>query len=126
MEKQTVKKIITLSFLGAGILSYIVVDVLFKTMAGAFGSVQRYYSIDWFSHGLPIVAALITFVILQFNSKIVTWAEEIVLEVSKVVWPNAKETTQMTIYCLIFCGVSCALLMAIDFIAKTVVQFIIQ
>ncbi len=126
MEKQTTRKIITLSFVCAAIIAYIVVNVIFRAMAGAFGPVARYYSIDWLNNGLPVAAAFITFVSLQFNKKIVAWAEDVVIEVSKVVWPTGRDTFTMTAVVCFFCGISAVLLMTIDFVAKNLVQFIIQ
>ena len=126
MEKQNTKKIITLSFLGAAILSYLVVSVIFRALAGSFGPVARLYDQDWASNGFPVVASLLVFSYLQFNAKIVAWAEDVVIEVSKVVWPSGRDTFALTVVVTIFCLVSAVLLMGIDFIAKNLVQFIIQ
>jgi len=126
MEKQTIKKVTTMSFLGSGILAYVVVNVLFKTLAGAFGPVQKIYSIDWANHGLPILAAVLAFGFLQFNSKTVGWAEDVIMEVSKVVWPSQRDTVAMTIVVCIFVCVASLLLLVIDFLAHNLVQIILQ
>jgi preprotein translocase subunit SecE len=126
MEKQATKKIITISFLAAALLTYVVVNVLFKSFAGAFGVVQRVYSIDLVSHGLPVLLAAVVFGVLQFNSRVVEWAEDVVLEVSKVVWPSQKDTVAMTMVVCIFVTIASLLLILIDFIAHHLVQLIIQ
>lgn len=125
MDKQLMRKISTLSFLGAAFLAYVVVNVLFKALAGAFGVMQRFYSIDVLNHGLPITAAIAVFATLQFNPKILAWAEEVILEVSKVVWPSRKDTLAMTIVVCVFVGIACFLLMAIDFVARHFIQMIV-
>jgi len=126
MEKNAIKKVTSLGFLGAGALTYITVNVLFRSLAGAFGPVQRLYSIDWVNHGLPIVMAVAVFLLLQLNEKTVIWAEEVILEVSKVVWPSRRDTTAMTIVVCIFVGIASILLLVIDFMAQNLVKMIIQ
>ncbi len=126
MDKQSSRKIMTLSFLGAAGVLYLVVNVLFKTLAGAFGPVQRLYSNVVFSNGIPVVAAVLLFAILQFNPKILNWAEEVIIEVSKVVWPSRKDTVVMTVVVCVFVGIASVLLVIIDFMAKNLIQFIIR
>lgn len=126
MEKQTIKKITTLSFLCAAALAYVVVNVLFKSLAGAFSVVQKFYGMDVFSHGLPIVVAVALFFTLQFNSKLLTWAEDVVVEISKIVWPSHRDTSAMTMVVCVFVGIACAALLVIDFVAQHFVEFIIR
>lgn len=126
MEKQTIRKVGTFSFLAAAVVAYVVVNVLFKSLAGAFGIVQKWYSIDVINHGLPILTAATVFFVLQFNTKIFNWAEEVILEVSKVVWPSRRDTFAMTIVVCVFVGIACFLLMIIDFVARHLIQMIIN
>ncbi len=126
MDKQDSKKIITLSFLAAAALTFVVVNVLFKAFADAFGVVQKLYSNAVASHGLPIVLAVVVFAVLQFNPKIITWAEDVIMEVSKVVWPSRKDTIAMTLVVCVFVLVSSVLLIGIDLVARQLVQFIIH
>ena len=126
MEKQTVKKVTTMSFLGAALIAYVTVNTLFKTLAGAFGAVQGWYSVQYLNHGVPIGVALILFFVLQFNPGILGWAEEVVLEISKVVWPSRKDTVAMSIVVCIFVTVACVLLVLIDSVARELVHLIIQ
>jgi preprotein translocase subunit SecE len=126
MDKQLMKKLTSVSFIGAALLTYAVVNMLFKSMAGAFGPVQRLYSIDWLNHGLPILAAASVFLIMQLNPKILTWAEEVLLEVSKIVWPSRRDTFAMTIVVCVFVGIACFLLLVIDFVSRNVIQMIIN
>jgi preprotein translocase subunit SecE len=126
MDKQIVKKVATFSFLAASILTYIVVNTLFQSLGGAFGVVQRLYSIPWLSHGLPMVSAILVFGVLQFNAKVLLWAEEVIAEVSKVVWPSRKDTTAMTVVVCVFVGIASVLLIVIDYVAREFVQMIMS
>lgn len=125
MDKQLVKKITTLSFLSAAAISYTVVNVLFKSLAGAFGIFQRLYSVDMYNHGAPIVAALAIFSLLQFNPRVVEWAENVIMEVSKVVWPSRKDTVAMTVVVCVFVGIASLLLVMIDYVSHNLIQLIL-
>lgn len=126
MEKQLVKKMTTLGFLTAGFLSYLTINILFRSAAGVLPLAQRMYSIDMVGHGVPIAFGLLVFLLLQFNPKTLLWAEEVVLEVSKVVWPSQKDTVGMTIVVCVFVAIASALLVVIDFVAQGAVQFILS
>ena len=126
IEKQTIKKLTTLSFLCAGVLSYMAVNTVFKSLAGAFGIVQRWYSIELLNHGVPVVAAVAVFSILQFSPRILIWAEEVLLEASKVVWPSKNDTMAMTVVVCVFVGIASALLVVIDYLSREFVRMIIH
>lgn len=126
MERENVKKLVTVSYLGSAILAYVVVNVLFKSLAGAFGFVQKWYGVEWVNHGLPILAAVTTFFVLQFNSKILNWTEEVILEVSKVVWPSRKDTVAMTVVVCVFVGIASGILFVIDIVSRNLVELIIR
>jgi preprotein translocase subunit SecE len=87
MEK-TNSKIITLSFAIGAFLIGLVVSLLIKAFAGAFAVVARAADSDLFRHGLPLVIGFGFFAYLQFNAKIGAWADEVAVEVRKVVWPS--------------------------------------
>ncbi len=87
---------------------FVVVNVLFETFASAFGAVAQLHGQEMFRHGLPVGSGILTFAILNFHPKIVAWADEVVTEVRKVVWPSQKDTTAMTIVVcvmVIFAGI---------------------
>jgi len=125
MDKQLVKKISTMSFLASGVITWMVVSILFRALAGAFGSVQKLYGMDVFSHGLPLAAGVVVFALLQFNSKVIEWFETVVLEVSKVVWPSRKDTTGMTIVTVVMVLIASLVLFVFDNIARLVIGVIL-
>lgn len=126
MDKQTVKKITTFSFLCAAVVAYITVNILFKSFAGAFGVIQKFYSMDVISHGLPLAVAVVLFFVLQFNSKLLAWAEEVVSEISKIVWPSQKDTMAMTMVVCVFVFMASVVLIGIDFVSRELVGLIIK
>jgi preprotein translocase SecE subunit len=125
MDKQLVKKITTLSFLVAGVLVWVAVGVVFRALAGAFGAVQRLYGMDVVSHGLPLFAGVVTFFVLQFNPRILEWAETVIQEVAKVVWPSRKDTVGMTIVTVVMVLIASGVLFVFDNIARLVIGVVL-
>lgn len=120
------KKIITLSFVLSGFLAAFVVNVLLESASAASGVLARYLNMDAIKHGLPIVTGLAVFFGLQFNAKVVTWAEEVVSEIDKVVWPSYKATSAMTVVVsvmLLFAGLALGLM---DLMSNYVVKWLVQ
>lgn len=111
------QKIITLSFIIAGVLAALITRVLLNAVAST-GFLIQFYSLDAFQHGIPVGVGILTFIFLQFNKKIVTWAKEVVLEISHIVWPSRKDTAMMTLVCCIMLLIAAILLGAFDFLAS--------
>ena len=80
---------------------------------------------DTVRHGLPVVVGLLVFLVLQFNPKVKNWADEVVTEIRKVVWPSRKDTTAMTIVVLVMVAISSALISAFDVTAGALMKMII-
>lgn len=125
MEKDSSHKIITVSFVLAGFIAAIVVEVLFNAMAGTLGAAAALRSQEALRHGLPIGVGLLTFALLQFNSGVRAWADEVVLEVSKVVWPARKDTMGMTVVVCIMLIVAGVVLGLLDLVSGRVINTII-
>ena len=125
MEKDN-RKIITVSFVIAGFLAAVTTTVLLETAAASFGLIAKLYTQDIVRHGVPIAVALVTFAALQFNKKTLVWADEVVLEIRKVVWPSRRDTTAMTLTVCIMLTISCVILFVFDYISTEAVRMIIQ
>ena len=81
-----------------GILVWLVTRVLVTTVAGmASGKIAQALNTDAAMHIIPVVVGVGLFAFLQVNAKIVAWADEVVAELLKIVWPSRKDTTAMTI-----------------------------
>lgn len=116
------KKFITVSFVAAGIIVGIVVSSLLAAFSTFSGALASAYANDTLRHGIPVAFGIITFLILQFNKKTVTYADEVVSELKKVVWPNRKDTTAMTIVVCIMVVISGLVLGFFDTISNYVVN----
>ena len=126
MNKELNKKIATVSFIIVAALTLIVTRVLLQTAAASFGAVQKLWGQDLFQHGLPVAIAVITFAMLQFNPKVITWADEVVTELLKVVWPSRQNTTAMTIVCCVMLLISATLVFAFDYLARNATQMLYE
>jgi preprotein translocase subunit SecE len=113
MEK-TNSKILTLSFAIAGALVGLTVHLLIKAFSGAFGVVARAADSDIVRHGLPVASGILLFLALQFNPRVLSWGEEVVTEIRKVVWPTRKDTTAMTIACVVMVLISSVIVSCFD------------
>ena len=82
----------------AGILVGLVVSVLMDTLAAVgTGSFGRIVAQDALRLGLPIAIGIATVIALNVNKNVVAWGDEVVTEISRVVWPSRKDTVGMTI-----------------------------
>src|SRR5687768_11674186 len=100
MDK-TNSKILTLSFAVAAALIGFTLQLLIRIFAGAFGAVARLTDSDLVRHGLPVIVGFGLFFLFQFHPKVRIWAEEVVVEIRKVVFPSRKDVTFMTISAII-------------------------
>ena len=123
MDK-TNSKILTLSFAAAGATVGITISLLIRAFSGAFGVVARLTDADIVRHGLPVAIGFLVFALLQFNPKVLSWGEEVVVEVRKVVWPSRKDTTAMTIVVLIMVVISSVIITGFDGISAQVMKWV--
>lgn len=126
MENDNNSKTITVAFLCAGFLAAVVLEIVESALAANIGMIARWRAIPFVQHGLPVVVGAVTFLLLQFNKRTVTWADEVVSEVRKVVWPSQKDTTAMTIVCCIMLVAAGAWFGLFDYISGTLVKTIVK
>lgn len=119
-------KILTLSFAIAAIILAFTLQILITSFAGAFGVVARMADSDFVRHILPALIGVVVFLVLQFNSKILTWGDEVVMEIRRVVWPSRKDTTAMTIVTIIMVIISGILIASFDFISGYILNFVMR
>lgn len=110
----TNSKIVTLSFLTFSALIGFTIATLLKVFSGAFGIVAKAMEMDIVRHGLPVGIALGLFLYLQFNKNILAWADEVIAEVKKIVWPPIKDTRGMTIIVVIMVLISSVIVSVFD------------
>lgn len=125
MDK-TNQKILTLSFVTVSVLVAVSISLLLKTFAGTFGIVARLHDIEVIKHGLPVIVGLVLFGSLQFNKKVLVWAEDVALEIRKVVWPSRKDTTAMTIVVVVMVLISAVIITTFDFVSGYLVNYLVR
>lgn len=125
MDK-TNSKILLVSFAAAAGLLSLTLSLLLKAFAGAFGVVARFTDSDIVSHGLPALVGIGLFFTLQFHPKVRVWADDVVTEIRKVVWPSSKDTTAMTIAVVVMVLISAVIITSFDFIAGYLITKLMQ
>ncbi|MCB9025177.1 MAG: preprotein translocase subunit SecE [Bdellovibrionaceae bacterium] len=126
MEENRNQKIITLSFVALAFLTAIVMRVLLESAAATWGVVAKYYAHDWMKHGLPALLGIAVFIGLQFNTKVQVWADEVVTELLKVVWPTKRDTMAMTVVVCVMLIISSFILGLFDFLSRNLVKIILN
>ncbi len=127
MQQSSTNKTITVSFMLAGILVGIFLRVVIDTISAlATGPVGRFFSQDIVKHGLPLVVGFAVFVFLQANKGIHAWADEVVTEISRVVWPSRKDTTAMTIVVCVMVLISGVLFGILDAVSGAVISWMLH
>jgi preprotein translocase subunit SecE len=127
VQQSNTNKTITVSFMLAGILAGIFIAVVCETIAAiATGPVGRFFAQDLVRHGLPVVVGFAVFVFLQANKGIHSWADEVVTEISRVVWPSRKDTTAMTVVVCVMVLLSGVLFGVLDAVSGAVVSWLLH
>ena len=125
MEK-TVNKIMMVSFVCCAFMLGYTVQVLNTLLSSSWGTYARLTDSEFITYGAPVIVGVVFFFYLSLSKKVRTWAQEVIVEVSKVVWPSQKDTTAMTIFVCIFMLLSGVLLGLFDFFSSKVIRFIIE
>ncbi|MNK11975.1 preprotein translocase subunit SecE [compost metagenome] len=125
MEK-TNSKVLTLSYAIAAGLVGLTSHLLLKAFAGAFGVVARFADTDLVRHGLPIALGFLVFALLQFNPRVGAWAEEVVVEVRKIVFPSRKDVTAMTIVCIVMVLISSVIISSFDMLSGFFINYLMK
>lgn len=125
MEK-TINKIMMVSFVCAAFLVGYTVQVLNTLLGSSWGAYARLTDSEIVSNLLPIAAGLIFFIYLVSSKKVRQWSQEVIVEISKVVWPSKKETTALTVFVCIFMIFTGILLGIFDYFSSQVIQAIIE
>lgn len=112
--ENTNSKFVTLTFLAFSALVGFTLSALIKALSGAFAVMAKLSNYDMFKHGLPVAVAFGLFIYLQFNKGVLAWAEEVIVEIKKVVWPSIKDTRAMTIVVIIMVFISSIIISVFD------------
>ena len=122
----TNSKVVTLSFLSFSVLIGFTIATLLKVFSGAFGPVARAMEFDLFRHGVPVATAMGLFIYLQFNRNVLTWADQVIAEIKKIVWPPAKDTKGMTIIVVVMVFISSLIISFFDMVSGFILNQLIK
>ena len=111
---KTNSKLITFLFIAASLLVGFTMYELIVALSGAFSIFAKLSSFDLFKHGFPFVVALGLFIYLQFNQKVLKWADEVIVEIKKVVWAPFKDVRAMTMIVIVMVFISSIIISAFD------------
>lgn len=112
--ENTNSKYVTLVFIALSALVGFTLASLLTALSGAFAIIAKLANYDLFKHGLPVAVAFGLFFALQFNKGILTWADEVIAEIKKVVWPPMKDTRAMTVVVIIMVFISSLIISVFD------------
>lgn len=115
----------TFSFLLLSALVFWTVGVMFDTASDSFAIIANLKANNLIRHGFPLLCGLATFVWLQFTPKNRDFADEVITETAKVVWPSFRDVKGMTIAVAIMLIISGIVLSAFDLGAGKTLKLIL-
>ena len=123
----TNRKTATVAFMGAGILTGVAVKVLLDASAAiATGALGRALASDIVHHGVPVLSAVLMFVVLQANAGVRSWGDEVVSELRKVVWPSQEDTIRMTLVTCVMLILSGIMLGLLDLFSGKLIEWLLS
>jgi preprotein translocase subunit SecE len=120
------KKIVTMSFAVAALLAGLTMNILMNAASTSFGFFARIFANDLINHGLPVTVGLGTFLYMQFTQSVKTWAEDVVVEIKKVVWPTRKDTIATTVFVCVLVLIAGAFLAVFDVFTSYLVNRLLE
>ncbi len=125
MEKN-LQKIVMVSFVAASLIAAYMAKVLLEVLAASVGSFAPIYDSLLVRHGVPFLVGAGVFLALILKKNVKLWANEVVVEISKIVWPSKKDTTTLTIVVTAIIIISGILLGIFDYLSRHLVEFVFK
>ena len=119
------QKIITLSFLAFSGLIAFCFGVLVEKLAVNWMFLNNWWAKEEIRHGVPVVLAVGLFLLLQFRKSTCVWAEEVLMELKRVVFPSRKDVMSLTIAVCIMVLISSAIIAVFDLLSGYVVGWLV-
>lgn len=110
------KKSVSLIYLVCGIITWLIMREMISTV---WVITRVPMPVDWVIPPTELIAGamgLVVFIALLKNEKVNTFTNEVITELSEVVWPNRKETVLSTGIVSILVGICAAILFGFDMI----------
>ena len=119
------QKIITLSFLAfSGLVSFCLAALVEK-IAVNWMFLSYWWSKDEVRHGIPVAVAVVLFLFLQFRKSTCTWAEEVLMELKRVVFPSRKDVLSLTFAVCVMVMISSLIIAVFDLLSGYVVGWLV-
>lgn len=118
------KKTVSLIYLACAAISWFILREMFATL---WVIAKLPLPLDWMippSDIISVVLAVVFFVILVKNEKVNNFTNEVITELSEVVWPKKKETALSTGVVSILVGICASILFSFDMIWGFVVRLV--
>ena len=119
-------KIITASFVIVGILVWSMVGIFLDLASASFGAIARMQDVASFRHGIPVAVGVVSWLGLQMNSRVQRWADEVVSEMKKVIWPSRRDTSMSTIVVCFFAVIAAVVIGSYDMVSHYLINYIIN
>lgn len=116
------KKTVSLIYLVLGAITWLIMREFVATLSVIL---RLSMPVDWVIPPTDAIAAacgIVVFVILLKNEKVNTFTNEVITELSEVVWPNRKETVLSTGVVSILVGICAAILFGFDMVWGVMVR----
>ncbi len=108
------KKTVSLIYLVCGVITWLIMREMIATV---WVIARVSMPVDWVIPPTELMAGavgIIVFIALLKNEKVNTFTNEVITELSEVVWPNRKETVLSTGVVSILVGICAAILFGFD------------
>lgn len=120
------RKLIVACYLSASAIVWFLIRNFVQWLTAAFYQVRKLPGIEIWREGLPVVGALITFMVLIRHPKVNEVMDEVVLELKKVTWPGAEEVKRSTIVVMVCILLASGVLAFFDLVFGKVVGFLLS
>jgi|688.fasta_scaffold54164_7 preprotein translocase subunit SecE len=120
------RKIIVGSYLAISALIWFLVRSFVQWLSFTFYQVRKIPGADVIREALPVVAGVLTFVILIRNTKVNEVLEDVVSELKKVTWPNFEDVKKSTIVVMVCILLASGILAVFDLVFGKVVGFLLS
>jgi preprotein translocase SecE subunit len=124
MENQR-QKWVNMTFLFASLLVASVAFVGLSKLSAVYNLESSFKQIDLYLRVGSIALGAILGFGLYFNDKSNAFMNEVILEMSRVTWPASKDTTNATIWVILFVLVAGALLGAFDSLWSWIIKMLL-
>ena len=110
------KKAVSLIYLACAVVSWLI----FREMVATIWAItQLAQPLDWIVPPSDVIAAamaIVVFIVLIKNTKVNSFTNEVITELSEVVWPKRKETVLSTGVISVLVGICAAILFGFDMV----------